>query len=220
MSLISKVNINRKFLVRLRHSTLRWVILGRAFDKIKKNINESYNAIKSNQICQKMKDLSQFYLITGCWMTQNLTQNPRKYFEQSESSQHRYEWQTMRKASMSSLLTTWSTLTAFLSSFRVPVRCQRSWPSSLTNVKWNTIQSTSTSMVSKFLVWFCPFWISCLTYQVSILSVDKESILSYMNERTGQSLLPIVFLNGQHLGGYDNVIEAHEQGRLLNESGT
>ena len=45
---------------------------------------------------------------------------------------------------------------------------------------------------------------------------DAQQIKDYLFEKTGQKTVPNVFVNGTHLGGCDNTLAAHADGRLAN----
>lgn len=54
-----------------------------------------------------------------------------------------------------------------------------------------------------------------------MLAEDGADILDALLQKTGQKTVPNVFVNGEHVGGCDNTIEAHQNGRLqflLNKS--
>jgi thioredoxin reductase (NADPH) len=54
-----------------------------------------------------------------------------------------------------------------------------------------------------------------------LLAEDGADIQDALLQKTGQKTVPNVFVNGEHVGGCDNTIEAHQNGRLqflLNKS--
>ncbi|XP_046655246.1 thioredoxin reductase 1, cytoplasmic-like isoform X2 [Daphnia pulicaria] len=77
----------------------------------------------------------------------------------------------------------------------------------------------------------CPFCIkvkqlfTALNLEIGVLEVDTREdgadIQDALLQKTGQKTVPNVFVNGEHVGGCDNTIEAHQNGRLqflLNKS--
>lgn len=58
-----------------------------------------------------------------------------------------------------------------------------------------------------------------IVYRISVcndcVQLDNgEDIKKYLVERTKQSTVPNVFVNGVHVGGYDNTSKAQKEGRL------
>jgi len=56
--------------------------------------------------------------------------------------------------------------------------------------------------------------------QVEILELDERDdgadIKAYLIEKTGQSSVPNIFINKQHIGGNDKLQAAHKEGKLKN----
>ncbi|CAO1616208.1 unnamed protein product [Jaminaea pallidilutea] len=54
--------------------------------------------------------------------------------------------------------------------------------------------------------------------KVGIVEMDQESdgadVQAYLAEKTGQKTVPNVFINGKHLGGCSDVLEAEKSGEL------
>ena len=47
-----------------------------------------------------------------------------------------------------------------------------------------------------------------------LIAEDGADIQDALLQKTGQKTVPNVFVNGQHIGGCDKTIEAHQSGRL------
>ncbi|XP_020593264.1 glutaredoxin [Phalaenopsis equestris] len=90
----------------------------------------------------------------------------------------------------------------------------------------------SSAEVVVFSKTYCPFCtrvkdlFSKLGAKHKVVELDKESdgseIQSALAAWTGQRTVPNVFISGKHIGGCDNVMEKHNEGKLvplLTESG-
>jgi len=77
---------------------------------------------------------------------------------------------------------------------------------------------------------FCPFCtkvkdlFDSLNIQYEVLELDQRpdgaAIQSYLIEKTGQKTVPLTFIGGQRLGGCDDTMKAHQEGRLLAMAGS
>ena len=83
----------------------------------------------------------------------------------------------------------------------------------------------SSDQVVVFSKTYCPFCtrvkdlFSKLGTKHKVIELDKESdgsaIQAALAEWTGQRTVPNVFISGQHIGGCDNVMEKHSEGKLV-----
>jgi len=72
---------------------------------------------------------------------------------------------------------------------------------------------------------FCPFCtkvkelFDSLKIHYEVLELDQRedgsAIQSYLIEKTGQKTVPLTFINGTRLGGCDDTMKAHQEGRLM-----
>jgi len=96
------------------------------------------------------------------------------------------------------------------------------------NTKQSSIQKVDefirTHNVAVFSKSFCPFCVkvkdlfNSLNQEIGVLELDHledgTEIQDALLQKTGQKTVPNVFINGVHVGGCDNTMEAHQTGRL------
>lgn len=53
-------------------------------------------------------------------------------------------------------------------------------------------------------------------FQIFVFTDNGTTIHEKLKEVTGQKTVPNVFIHGKHIGGADDTIKLHEEGKLMN----